>query len=506
MYVAFELAWLTIRKCLVQDEEVEEKTNPSQRLWRLFGVSTPNRDPNFTSTQPAKILPSKNQAESFDAITDSANACFYLHCYHIDFDEYKGRPVTRKIRIEPFKGEISIKSLPAYPLRYVEDVHKLQSDLKFQGQRFRQLRDTQHLFYKGWSMAHHPDGRPMLRNNLFVWEIGNVQPQYIESEVIIDFEETVNDQPQWAPSFKPPEPEAGVWSHNNDNFEIKCWTDYSRNELKSQQNDLVQTGDGVAMLQRKTAIENDGFLTRSKGSRSGEDESEDVLGEEDLMLLPKRLFAYSLRDRCYAALDLDLISTLPQQHGVFEQLKIPRTTKDLIRSLVDEHFEKKRIEDLMDGDEKEVMTQDLIGGKGKGLTILLHGVPGVGKTATAEAVALESRKPLFSLNPGDIGASADDVNRNLRRFFRLANKWNCVLLLDEADAFLSQRSTFDTNRNAMVSGKHAHVFILFAGGEAYLTNLNLQCFCRLWNTTMESCSSRPTVWARWTKLFNHEFI
>lgn len=173
------------------------------------------------------------------------------------------------------------------------------------------------------------------------------------------------------------------------------------------------------------------------------------------MLLPKRLFAYSLRDRCYVALDLDFLSVIPRQHpGVFERLKISRTTKDLIRSLVDGHFEKKRLEELMSISEKSLITQDVIGGKGKGLTVLLHGVPGVGKTATAEAVALEKRRPLFSLTAGDLGSDSDTLNLNLRNFFRLANKWNCVLLLDEADAFLSQRSTEDTDRNAIVSGRH----------------------------------------------------
>ncbi|KAJ4404365.1 hypothetical protein N0V82_010505 [Gnomoniopsis sp. IMI 355080] len=434
-------------------EMIEEKTNPSQRLWRLFGVTTPDEDPNFLAAQAARNTPARNPHDPVNDNPEPTNACFYLHCYHIDFDESKPRAVTRKIRVAPFKGAISIKSLPAYPSRYIENIDGLKEELKVQGHRSMDLRQTRHLHYKGWSLAHHPDGRPLAKEGSLPWNIAPLEPQYIDSEVIIDFEEMVNRFPQWSPSFKPPESEVGVWSHSNDNFEIMHWSDSSRTELKSQRSDVVQTGDGVAISQRNKTIENDRFLTAAKDRGLGIDEEGAELGEEDFMLLPKRLYAYSLRDRSHVALDIDprFISKRPEQHGVFEQLKIPRTTKDLIRSLIDEHLEKKRLEDLMTSGEKGLLTQDLIGGKGKGLTILLHGVPGVGKTATAEAVALESRKPLFSLSPGDIGSTASEVSRNLRNFFRLANKWNCILLLDEADAFLSQRSAFDTERNAMVS-------------------------------------------------------
>ncbi|KAK0634312.1 hypothetical protein B0T17DRAFT_465555, partial [Bombardia bombarda] len=89
----------------------------------------------------------------------------------------------------------------------------------------------------------------------------------------------------------------------------------------------------------------------------------------------------------------------------------------------------------------------------RGLVILLHGVPGVGKTATAEAVAMENKKPLFSITCGDLGVTPTEVDRHLTNVFRLVHIWDCVLLLDEADVFPSERSTSDLNRNALASGK-----------------------------------------------------
>lgn len=96
---------------------------------------------------------------------------------------------------------------------------------------------------------------------------------------------------------------------------------------------------------------------------------------------------------------------------------------------------------------------DLIRGKGKGLIILLHGVPGVGKTSTAESVAAYTRRPLFPITCGDIGQTAKDVEKNLESIFLLARKWGCVILLDEADVFLAKRAPGGdgVDRNALVS-------------------------------------------------------
>lgn len=49
----------------------------------------------------------------------------------------------------------------------------------------------------------------------------------------------------------------------------------------------------------------------------------------------------------------------------------------------------------------------------KRLAFLLHVVPGVGKTATAEAVAQENKRPLFSITCGDLGNEAEDVELRL---------------------------------------------------------------------------------------------
>lgn len=49
--------------------------------------------------------------------------------------------------------------------------------------------------------------------------------------------------------------------------------------------------------------------------------------------------------------------------------------------------------------------------------------------------------------------TAQEVDRALDNYFELAHKWGCVLLLDEADVFLSERTKGNLKENSLVSSK-----------------------------------------------------
>ena len=59
---------------------------------------------------------------------------------------------------------------------------------------------------------------------------------------------------------------------------------------------------------------------------------------------------------------------------------------------------------------------------------------------------------------GDLGLTPREVEKTLKDIFHLAQLWNCVLLLDECDIFLAQRTKNDIKRNSLVSGKQELVF------------------------------------------------
>lgn len=59
----------------------------------------------------------------------------------------------------------------------------------------------------------------------------------------------------------------------------------------------------------------------------------------------------------------------------------------------------------------------------------------------------------MSASVGDLGTTATEVERALEMNFSLANKWDCILLLDEADVFLAERTKEDFKRNGLVAGQ-----------------------------------------------------
>ena len=94
---------------------------------------------------------------------------------------------------------------------------------------------------------------------------------------------------------------------------------------------------------------------------------------------------------------------------------------------------------------------DIIEGKGQGLIGLFAGGPGCGKTLTVEAVAQETKKPLYMVSAGELGSEPSTVDRRLSRVLDLSYRWDAILLLDEADVFLQRRSNQSNFRNPMVS-------------------------------------------------------
>jgi pheromone shutdown protein TraB len=55
------------------------------------------------------------------------------------------------------------------------------------------------------------------------------------------------------------------------------------------------------------------------------------------------------------------------------------------------------------------------------------------------------------LTTTDIGTKPEDVEENLTRKFKRAKSWNAVLLVDEADVFVANRTIKDLHRSSLVA-------------------------------------------------------
>ncbi|KAI0021357.1 hypothetical protein F4780DRAFT_286176 [Xylariomycetidae sp. FL0641] len=203
---------------------------------------------------------------------------------------------------------------------------------------------------------------------------------------------------------------------------------------------------------KKVTVETTEILrTDTWPSRIGRRET---LPSKALLLLPSTVYGFSLLEKKWVNLNVDNFHPVDWNKKAFDRLVLDPKTKEMIHALVDVQTTAKKMDDI-------------IAGKGNGLIILLHGSPGTGKTLTAESVAEIAEKPLYRVTCGDIGTEASAVENYLETVLYLGKIWDCgmcapfserrcthtaeVLLLDEADVFLEERTMADLQRNSLVS-------------------------------------------------------
>ncbi|KGM06273.1 ATPase, AAA family [Methylophaga thiooxydans] len=162
-----------------------------------------------------------------------------------------------------------------------------------------------------------------------------------------------------------------------------------------------------------------------------------VDGEDNVLALPEwpLLRVFNLQTHNFVWIHADYLSRYVYDKALKDKLILPQTHHDLLDVLTTN---------------VDVFSGDIIEGKTAGNVILCKGVPGVGKTLTAEIYSELIERPLYLLHSGSLGTSAKDIEANLRVIFSRAERWNCVLLLDEADVFIVSRGD-NIEQNAIVA-------------------------------------------------------
>ena len=62
-----------------------------------------------------------------------------------------------------------------------------------------------------------------------------------------------------------------------------------------------------------------------------------------------------------------------------------------------------------------------------------------------------STEPLYTIGAGDLGTSASKIDQSLASILKVSASWTAVVLIDEADVFLEERTLQHIERNAMVA-------------------------------------------------------
>ncbi|KAI9782938.1 MAG: hypothetical protein M1839_004413 [Geoglossum umbratile] len=334
-----------------------------------------------------------------------------LTCIGTGYDGVNFGKVLEFIKINQFEDTREITSLKVYPLKHHPEEHKIRVQLLERGKRFLELRGRQHMSYKG--MAHVLTAK--YKHGYEVDESGMegeriFQSSLVSGRVMIDSE-----------SF------CRVNSGNRIRFD----------GLAVPYNVQLQVYDGSTSTGGQevhaTVTVTTDIETKTKRPVLS------MLSERDLLLCPPFVLGFSLLSKKWCRFIIDNVSELELNAEAFNQLIIADSHKELIQAMVESHVE---------GDDS---FDDFIQGKGKSLIFLLHGAPGVGKTLTAESIADYTKRPLYTVSSGELGTDPAEVEDKLTHVLDIATTWKAVVLLDEADVFLQQRSGSDVKRNALVS-------------------------------------------------------
>ena len=119
---------------------------------------------------------------------------------------------------------------------------------------------------------------------------------------------------------------------------------------------------------------------------------------------------------------------------VGSKLVLPKDIKDFIETLVEYSANK---------------FQDIVGGKEGGTIIMLEGPPGTGKTLSAEVYSEVMERPLYKVQSSQLGTSVQKLEEELKTVLRRAERWEAILLIDEADVYIRERGN-DIEQNAIV--------------------------------------------------------
>ncbi|KAL9611363.1 MAG: hypothetical protein Q9167_003982 [Letrouitia subvulpina] len=212
-------------------------------------------------------------------------------------------------------------------------------------------------------------------------------------------------------------------------------------------NELVICGaygrPAAFVLQQWPEMDRDGWVTLRSYLNIDQEPS-----KISFLLMSPDIHGFYLNEKKWIQLFVDSVHPVTWNKKAYERLVLPPRTKDLVRALVTVRTSQRGVKQGLGVAGKRT---DITSGKGNGLIMLLHGGPGTGKTLTGESVAEIAEMPLYRVTCGDIGTSAESVEKYLNAVLHLGKTWNCVLLLDEADIFLEERSMADFKRNSLVS-------------------------------------------------------
>ena len=146
------------------------------------------------------------------------------------------------------------------------------------------------------------------------------------------------------------------------------------------------------------------------------------------------VYVFDLSKHSHVEIHVSNLQNYKYDETCGEKLVLPQDKKDLVGILVQG---------------AEFLMEDIVEGKTGGIIVLATGIPGTGKTLTAEIYAEAVKKPLYVVQCSQLGVSADDIEKELTQILSRSSRWGAILLIDEADVYVRERG-IDIEQNAIV--------------------------------------------------------
>lgn len=201
---------------------------------------------------------------------------FVLDCYHLDYDGVRYVQSYKTFRINSFDGIQSISLLPLYPFSVVvQESPSYREELLARGRQFMECTKTCHRRYSGRTQFRTPRGTKSSEGASH--DAGNVCvfSERVESEVIVDFERALQEVPWWRPG--------------TDDMAVSSMDE---EEIESANLDCIDK-DGVWDVRSTADFVEAEAPKRDEWEKTGTG----PLQDDDILLLPDRVFAFVLRTR-----------------------------------------------------------------------------------------------------------------------------------------------------------------------------------------------------------------
>ncbi len=288
-----------------------------------------------------------------------------VDCWCYDWNGKEMVKTFYEIEIEKFQGTKPVNELPVYPLEYYDEPKALYTNeeelcamLLNRGCKYNKIvrgpKGASQMFqYNGDALA---DRRNVIQEKT----MGQDEQEGFDANAVLQYA----SQP------------------NTKTLQNKRKATKVKGKIIIDPQAFLNYGSGSLILGQIGP-----YLVEDKSNENIENQSKEAekktkdfsdAEKEFLLLLPPRFLGYSPQEKFWGQFKVDATERVPKANAsIFDdKLQLDKEYKDMIRALVASHTSRNNSQT----DQNQV--RDLVDNKGKGLVILLHGPPGVGKTVS----------------------------------------------------------------------------------------------------------------------------